>query len=105
MENMKRDILKRDENIFVILTPSCDFVKRPGKGRKVEFVLLCEAIKFVDIDEHKKYIDSKSKFENADKKITPEELEKIKKSFEKSRNELKILIEDRKGDRYFFLPG
>ena len=77
------DILEEEsKNIYVVLTPSCDFILRNGK-RKAENALLACCIPLKETDEFKKYCGNK----NADNK-----------------DKLARLIEDRRGDRFFFLP-
>jgi len=75
------DLLKKDDEYFVLLTPSCDFVKRDGK-RKAEFVMLSKASLLTVHEEYVKYKSGSSG----------------------SKEMLKRLIENRKSDRYFFLP-
>ena len=79
---------KNSSEVFVILTPSCDFIERfdgSGKslGRKAENVLLAQATLLCDRDELKKYLEIRSK---------------------SNKNKLAELITS-KSDRYFFLPG
>lgn len=76
------DILEESNNFYIMLTPSCDFMLRDGK-RKAEYALLACCIPLKDTDEYKKYSENN----NADNK-----------------NKLTRLIEDRRGDRFFFLP-
>lgn len=73
-------ILERDGKRFVILTPSCDFVKRKEK-RLAEYVLMGEVVPLREFDEYKKFKEDTTKAEA-----------------------LKSLIESRKS-RYYFLPG
>ena len=77
------DILKKDDSLSVLLTPSCDFVKRKGK-RDAEMAMLVKAKLLKETEEYKSFKAD----ETAEKK-----------------NALIRLIEDRKSDRYFFLPG
>ncbi len=82
------EILQKDGDVFVILTPSCDFVERFNKkseslGRKAKKVLLLKTLLLSTTDEHTKYSEDKSS---------------------NNRESLLALIESRKGDRYFFLP-
>jgi CheY-like chemotaxis protein len=82
------EILKKDDDIFVILTPSCDFVERfdkngNSKGRTTGKVLLTKTLLLSTTDTFSKYNTNK----NSDNK------EKIAR-----------IIESRNGDRYFFLP-
>lgn len=82
------EILKKGDDIFVILTPSCDFVERfdkngNSKGRTTGKVLLTKTLLLSTTDTFAKYNTNK----NSDNK------EKIAR-----------IIESRNGDRYFFLP-
>lgn len=79
---------KDGDDIFVILTPSCDFVERFKKngdsdGRAAEKILIVRAKPLGESEEYKNYVNSKNK-DNTDK--------------------LKRLINASRGDRYFFLP-
>lgn len=49
------DILRQNESgdIYIVLTPSCDLVNRPKKGRKAELILLIKAINFSELDDYK----------------------------------------------------
>lgn len=80
------EILRHKENNdeYVVLTPSCDFIKRADNKRKVDYVLLLKTILLTDTEEYKKYKHAQNR-ENTDK--------------------LKKLIDSGKSDRYFFLPG
>jgi len=77
------EILKKDGNYFIILTPSCDFITEGGRARKVGYVLLAVAQPLQETEPFKKYSSNKTKYKQS----------------------LTDLIESRKGDRYFFLPG
>jgi len=79
---------KENDEFFVILTPSCDFIETSSRKRKAERILLVEASLLNATDECKKYIKDKKE-------------EKASKSNE---NELRKLINSSKSDRYFFLP-
>lgn len=81
------EILEKEGKIFVILTPTCDFVKSKKRKRKAENVLLANSILLEETAEYQKYISSKDE-----------------KDIEKNRNILSNLIASRKGDRFFFLP-
>lgn len=79
---------KDTDTVFVILTPSCDFVERFKKngestGRAADKILIARANPLNEFGEYKKYVSNKSN-ENI--------------------NLLKKLINASKGDRYFFLP-
>ncbi len=77
-------ILKKDQSFFVILTPSCDLVLRDDGKRKAESILIAECIALSETKEFKKYQENTSK---------------------NNKKELLKLIESRKTDRFFFLPG
>jgi CheY-like chemotaxis protein len=77
------EILQKDNDVYVILTPSCDFIKSNGRERKVGMVLIAKTLLLSTTDEYTKY--------NANKNND-------------NKNKLARLIESRKGDRYFFLP-
>jgi CheY-like chemotaxis protein len=77
------EILQKDNNVYVILTPSCDFVETENRNRKVREVLLAKTVLLTDMEEYVKYKESKNS--------------------EKKKN-LAKLIESRKSDRCFFLP-
>ena len=79
------EILKhkgKDGDVYVILTPTCDFVARSKGGRKAKRVLLAKAQLLKGRAEYKKYI------ENVDK----------------NKGALIELVRS-KNDRFFFLPG
>ena len=79
------EIIKSKENneFFVILTPSCDFIETSKRKRKAERILLVQAS---SLNTREEYIKYKTKASNTNK------------------NELEKLINSSKGDRYFFLP-
>ncbi|MBN8783057.1 MAG: response regulator [Terrimonas ferruginea] len=77
------EILQKEQEIYVVLTPSCDFVEAEGRSRKVGKVLLVKTILLKDTPEYFKYNGNKEKYKQS----------------------LSNLVESRKGDRYFFLPG
>lgn len=78
------EILQKDQEVFVILTPSCDFISGENRSRKVGDVLLAKTKLLSETKEYEKY---QSKKDGRDEK-----------------GNLIRLIESRKGDRYFFLP-
>lgn len=73
---------KENNNIYVVLTPSCDFIIRADHKRKVDYVLLLKTRLLTDTIEYSKYQNNKEKYADS----------------------LKRLINSDKGDRYFFLP-
>lgn len=88
------EILQKNEEVFVILTPSCDFIDRGGGKRKVGKVLITKTILLLEMEEYLAFINKRK--EDGTEKTT-----KQKKSDEEN---LIKLIESRKSDRYFFLP-
>lgn len=89
------EILQKDNEVFVILTPSCDFINRGGGNRKVEKILLAKTNLLTNIDEYKSYIDKKKEDGINDKSKKQQESDK--------KNLIKIITSGR-SDRYFFLP-
>ena len=92
------DILKNNESndVYVILTPSCDFEDRPGKGRKVNYVLLAHTTLLTDMPDFSKYLEYKNKVNKSEADITQEN---------RYKGNLKQLIQSSGNDRYFFLPS
>lgn len=82
------EILQKDQEVFVILTPSCDFISGKNRSRKVSDVLLAKTKLLSETKEYEKY---QSKKDGKDEKGN-------------EKGNLISLIESRKGDRYFFLP-
>ena len=83
------EILQKDNDIFVVLTPSCDFIERFDKkgeslGRKVGKILLTRANLLTDSDEYIAFNTNKNN----------DNITKLSK-----------VISSGKSDRYFFLPG
>lgn len=78
------EILKKEREVFVILTPSCDFVSGESRPRKVDEVLLAKTTLLSNTKEYREY--------------------QSKKDDNNKKEKLIRLIESRKGDRYFFLP-
>jgi len=114
---------KNSNDIFVILTPSCDFVSGGGRKRKVEHVLLVKSVSLEQTDEYKKFSSIKKKrHELTDYATQIDELEQkggndvaIEK-LKKQRDKLELNITNMKAsfsqflnsgksDRFFFLPG
>lgn len=90
------EILKKGDNIFIILTPSCDFIDRGGGKRKVGKVLLVKTHLLTDTDEFKSYLNRKKEDGETDKSV---------KERESDKNNLIKTITSGRSDRYFFLPG
>jgi len=78
------EILQKDQEVFVILTPSCDFISGENRPRKVGDVLLAKTKLLSETKEYEKY--------------------QSKKDGKDEKGNLIRLIESRKTDRYFFLP-
>ena len=80
------EIISKDGIFYTILTPSCDFIedKKSSRERKVGNVLLAVA---TPLSKNEYYLDYK------------------KTTSDKNKGRLAKLIEARKGDQYFFLPG
>lgn len=74
---------KQSKNVYVVLTPSCDFIDRGDKKRKVDYVLLLKTSLLIETNEYQKYNQTKNK----------ENTERLRK-----------IIDSGKSDRYFFLP-
>lgn len=78
---------KENKDIFVILTPSCDFIERFKKeksvGRSVERVLLIKTVLLTECKEFKDYQQTQNN---------------------ENKQKLEKLINSGKSDRYFFLP-
>lgn len=89
------EILQKDNDVFVILTPSCDFIDRGGGNRKVGKVLLVKAELLIDTNEYKSYANKKK--EDGVKDKSPKEQRSDK-------NNLIKTITSGRSDRYFFLP-
>jgi hypothetical protein len=77
------EILLRDRVFYAVLTPTCDFVEEGSRKRKVGQVLLAKAQDLKETEFYKKFESNK----------------------DKNKDDFTRLIESRKGDRYFFLPG
>lgn len=117
------EIIRRKNNndIFVILTPSCDFVSSGGRKRKVEHVLLVKSVSLDQTDEYKKFSNIKKKQQEvAECACQIDELEqkgeddiaKLKEKRDKLESNISNLkasfsqfLNSGKSDRFFFLPG
>jgi DNA-binding response OmpR family regulator len=81
------EIVKNDDGIYVLLTPSCDFVSRTKKDgsseRKVGSVLLAKVIELDAFSQLQAYKDNQNK---------------------ENRNRLIAIISNNLSDRFFFLP-
>lgn len=86
------ELLQKDNEKYVILTPTCDFVLRSDGTRKVDYVLLLKTILLTDTDEYK---DFKKKIDKANGD---------KNKIDNARNSFAQYIRSGKSDRFFFLP-
>lgn len=77
------EILYQHNVFYIVLTPTCDFIEEGNRKRKVGKVLLAIAQDLKDTEFYKKFESNK----------------------EKHKDDFARIIESRKGDRYFFLPG
>ena len=110
-------IHKESRDVFVILTPSCDFIKRKGKKRRVEYVLLAKTTLLTSTAEYNAVVDINGQIEENEKKSKAlgvdekalEELCKTREKLAQTKNTkyaaFKQFINSGSSDRYFFLPG
>lgn len=118
-------LMKKDDvdDLFIILTPSCDFVKGAGRKRRVGNVLLAKAELLELTNEYKEYIkvvkDFQKEIDEINRKIedmgqsnSDEEqglnektIEELLKKKNNKTSAFKQFINSGKSDRYFFLPG
>ncbi len=114
---------KNNNDIFVILTPSCDFVSSGGRIRKAEHVLLVKSVSLDQTDEYKKFSNIKKKQQEAAEYAGQIDELKQKGGNDIAIKELKIkkdklvsiisnmnasfsqFLNSGKSDRFFFLPG
>lgn len=89
------EILQKGDDVFVVLTPSCDFIDRGGGKRKVGKVLLAKTYLLTDTDEYKSYSNKKKEDGTTDKS---------KKEQDSDKSLLIKTITSGRSDRYFFLP-
>jgi response regulator reciever domain protein len=77
------EIVKSKENneFFVILTPSCDFIKTSGRKRKAERILL---VRTIELEKVKEYKEQKDKYIECDT-----EYKKVKQEYETLKKEIK----------------
>lgn len=92
------EILHREDKYYLILTPSCDFVKRANGQRKADKVLLALANKFIDIPDYKKYDEIRKKAYKSESEL---------KQMPNLEGKLKTWMNNNAGekDRFFFLPS
>ena len=87
------EIVKSKENneFFVILTPSCDFIKTSGRKRKPEKILL---VRTIELEKVKEYKEQKDKYINCDT-----EYKKVKQEYETLKKEIKNINIDENIDK------
>lgn len=115
------EIVRRKSNndICVILTPSCDFVKRSDGKRKADNILLANTILLTSTQEYTKFLGVKKEYaqiaeyedmlrktkdENEERDLNTK-IKKVQNSISNLRSSLTQFINSGKSDRYFFLPG
>lgn len=108
---------KDSKDVYVVLTPSCDFIKRTGKQRKAEHVLLARTVLLNSRLEYTSILDLNAKIAETNKSInelavegkTDEDLQKKAEELVKTRTKkigsFKQFVNSGNSDRYFFLPG
>lgn len=92
------EILEKDGNVFAILTPDCDMIKRKKGSRKAERVLLAATKNFKSLPDFIKYEGLK----NIQNKTEAENMQ-----LSNLTGKLKLWMSNRGGeqDRYFYLPS
>jgi len=97
-EYLAGEILKKEDIYYVILTPDCDLVLRPGGVRKADKVLIAATKPFKSLPD---YINYKRLKEKQNK------TEKENQQFSNLVGKLKTWVNNRGGeqDRFFFLPA
>lgn len=100
------EIISNGDDVYVILTPSCDFVSGNGRKRKVDYVVLLKTTLLIESKEYKNYSDSKKELDSFRqcKNQNEEEIKKKEITFRKHRDSLSQFINSGKSDRFFFLP-
>lgn len=116
-------LMKKDgvDDLYIILTPSCDFVNRTGRKRKVGNVLLAKAELLELTNEYKEYMkvndlqkeikeinqkieDTNQANSDEEQRLNNEKNKKLQK-INSITSAFKQFINSGKSDRYFFLPG
>ena len=92
------ELLEKEGEVYVILTPTCDLVVRNNGKRKSDTLLLAKSTLLTDLEDYKQY----SKLKDLQ--------EKSAKDLEREKNyqgKLKNWTKNNQGekDKYFFLPG
>ena len=72
---------KKNNEFFVILTPSCDFIKTSKRKRKAERILL---VRTIELEKVKEYKEQKDKYINGDA-----EYKEVKQKYEILKKEIK----------------
>ena len=87
------EIVKSKENneFFVILTPSCDFIKTSGRKRKAEKILL---VRTIELEKVKEYKEQKDKYIKCDP-----EYKEVKQEYETLKKEIKNINIDENIDK------
>jgi hypothetical protein len=115
------EIVRRKSNndICVILTPSCDFVKRSDGKRKADNILLAITTLLTSTQEYTKFLGIKKEYNkiaeyedmlrkakdgNEERDIN-NKIMKVQNSISNLKSSFTQYINSGKSDRYFFLPG
>lgn len=86
---------KESKEVYVILTPSCDFIQTSKRKRKAHMVLLAHTRLLTEEPNYIEYLKYKCKVEKS---------EADRKKEDTYKGKIIQLIESRGNDRYFFLP-
>lgn len=86
---------KESKEVYVILTPSCDFIQTGKRKRKAHMVLLAHTRLLTEEPNYIEYLKYKCKVEKS---------EADRKKEDTYKGKIIQLIESRGNDRYFFLP-
>ena len=111
-------IKNKDSNeVCIVLTPSCDFIKRAGKKRKAEHVLLARTGLLTSRPEYTSIIDLNARIAETNKSInelavkgrTDDNLQNKAEDLANRRTKkivsFRQFVNSGDSDRYFFLPG
>ena len=114
---------KSNNDIFVILTPSCDFISGGGRKRKAEHVLLVKSVRLDQTDEFEKFSNIKKKQQEVDEYASQidelvqkgeddtaiqelkEKKDKLVSNISNMKASFSQFLNSGKSDRFFFLPG
>lgn len=86
---------KESKEVYVILTPSCDFIQTSKRKRKAHMILLAHTRLLTEEPNYIEYLRYKCKVEKS---------EADRKKEDTYKGKIIQLIESRGNDRYFFLP-